>query len=214
MRHRIRSWSMDGSRLVFLKDCEHHDQISSFGVKCLIQSSDAHLPDEAFFPPLPVICEARKSALAPPELPHLKSLTGGAATHMSICVPRFQAFPSARLLVLGASRHSVGIPPSRTYCRIERQTSRNNKSRELRNKNTNTIFNTFSPQGSRRFASMAIAEDYEKVLAGKYPAKEHARKVAKWIIDKGGDAKGTIYLEAQKQKLQEDNDSEAPFRYI
>ncbi|KAH7064090.1 putative Xaa-Pro aminopeptidase [Paraphoma chrysanthemicola] len=59
---------------------------------------------------------------------------------------------------------------------------------------------------------MAIAENYDEVLQGKYPAKEHARKVAKWIIDKGGDKKGTIYLEAQKQKLQEDNDSEAPFR--
>ncbi|KAH7072466.1 putative Xaa-Pro aminopeptidase [Paraphoma chrysanthemicola] len=59
---------------------------------------------------------------------------------------------------------------------------------------------------------MAIAENYDEVLQGKYPAKEHARKVAKWIIDKGGDKNGTIYLEAQKQKLQEDNDSEAPFR--
>ncbi|KAF2035295.1 putative Xaa-Pro aminopeptidase [Setomelanomma holmii] len=59
---------------------------------------------------------------------------------------------------------------------------------------------------------MAIAEDYDKVLEGKYPAKDHARKVAKWIIDKGGDKNGTIYLEAQKQELQEDNDSEAPFR--
>ena len=50
---------------------------------------------------------------------------------------------------------------------------------------------------------MAIAENYEDVLKGKYPAKEHARKVAKWIIEKGGDKKGTIYLEAQKQKLLE-----------
>ena len=50
---------------------------------------------------------------------------------------------------------------------------------------------------------MAIAENYEEVLKGKYPAKDHARKVAKWIVDKGGDKKGTIYLEAQKQKLNE-----------
>ncbi|KAL5113841.1 hypothetical protein ACEQ8H_008261 [Pleosporales sp. CAS-2024a] len=59
---------------------------------------------------------------------------------------------------------------------------------------------------------MAIAADYDQVLKGKYPAKDHARKVAKWIVDKGGDSKGTIYLEAQKQKLNEDNDGEAPFR--
>ncbi|KAI8931236.1 hypothetical protein NX059_011584 [Plenodomus lindquistii] len=61
-------------------------------------------------------------------------------------------------------------------------------------------------------SSMAIAENYEDVLKGKYPAKEHARKVAKWIVEKGGDKNGTIYLEAQKQKLNEDNDGEAPFR--
>ncbi|OAL03484.1 putative Xaa-Pro aminopeptidase [Phaeosphaeriaceae sp. SRC1lsM3a] len=59
---------------------------------------------------------------------------------------------------------------------------------------------------------MAIAENYDEVLKGKYPAKDHARKVAKWIIEKGGDKNGTIYLEAQKQKLNEDNDGEAPFR--
>ncbi|KAF1830741.1 putative Xaa-Pro aminopeptidase pepP [Decorospora gaudefroyi] len=59
---------------------------------------------------------------------------------------------------------------------------------------------------------MAIAENYEEVLKGKYPAKAHAKKVAEWIVEKGGDKNGTIYLEAQKQKLNEDNDGEAPFR--
>jgi Xaa-Pro dipeptidase len=41
------------------------------------------------------------------------------------------------------------------------------------------------------------------VLKGKYPAKAHAKKVAEWIIEKGGDKNGTIYLEAQKLKLNE-----------
>jgi Xaa-Pro dipeptidase len=50
---------------------------------------------------------------------------------------------------------------------------------------------------------MAIAENYDQVLKGKYPAKEHAKKVAKWIIEKGGDKNGTLYLEGQKQKLNE-----------
>ncbi|RMZ73448.1 Xaa-Pro dipeptidase [Pyrenophora seminiperda CCB06] len=59
---------------------------------------------------------------------------------------------------------------------------------------------------------MAIAENYEEVLKGKYPAKAHAKKVAEWIVAKGGDGKGTIYLEGQKMKLNEDNDGEAPFR--
>jgi len=59
---------------------------------------------------------------------------------------------------------------------------------------------------------MTIADNYEHVLDGKYPAKEHARKVARWIVERGGDKKGTIYLEAQKQRFNEDNDGEAPFR--
>lgn len=50
---------------------------------------------------------------------------------------------------------------------------------------------------------MAIAENYDEVLKGKYPAKEHAKKVKEWILSKGGDKNGTIYLEAQKQKLNE-----------
>lgn len=56
------------------------------------------------------------------------------------------------------------------------------------------------------------AENYEEVLKGKYPAKAHARKVADWIVAKGGDKTGTIYLEAQKSRLLEDNDEAAPFR--
>ncbi|KAF2260705.1 putative Xaa-Pro aminopeptidase [Lojkania enalia] len=56
------------------------------------------------------------------------------------------------------------------------------------------------------------SKDYEDVLRGKYPAKQHARKVKEWILEKGGDAKGTVYLEGQKMKLLEDNDEAAPFR--
>lgn len=47
------------------------------------------------------------------------------------------------------------------------------------------------------------AENYEEVLKGKYPAKAHAKKVAEWIVAKGGDKTGTIYLEAQKSRLLE-----------
>jgi Xaa-Pro dipeptidase len=50
---------------------------------------------------------------------------------------------------------------------------------------------------------MGTAEDYDDVLKGKYPAKAHAKKVAEWILEKGGDKTGTIYLEAQKSKLLE-----------
>lgn len=45
----------------------------------------------------------------------------------------------------------------------------------------------------------------EKVLKGKYPAKAHARKVADWIVAKGGDRTGTIYLEGQKNRVVEVN---------
>lgn len=50
---------------------------------------------------------------------------------------------------------------------------------------------------------MGTAENYEEVLKGKYPAKAHAKKVAEWIVAKGGDKTGTIYLEAQKDRLLE-----------
>jgi Xaa-Pro dipeptidase len=50
---------------------------------------------------------------------------------------------------------------------------------------------------------MGMAENYDEVLKGKYPAKAHAKRVAEWIVEKGGDKKGTIYLEAQKQRLLE-----------
>jgi Xaa-Pro dipeptidase len=50
---------------------------------------------------------------------------------------------------------------------------------------------------------MGTAEDYDEVLKGKYPARAHAKKVADWMIAKGGDKTGTIYLEAQKAKLLE-----------
>ena len=51
--------------------------------------------------------------------------------------------------------------------------------------------------------------DVEAVLGGKYPAKEHARNVAKYMKK----TTGVIYLEGQKTTFNEDNDGEAPFRY-
>lgn len=49
------------------------------------------------------------------------------------------------------------------------------------------------------------ASDY--LSTHKYPAKAHARAVAKHL----GLAEGTIYLESQKSRLEEDKDQEAPF---
>lgn len=53
----------------------------------------------------------------------------------------------------------------------------------------------------------------DSILAGKYPAKAHARKVAEYLSRNGYGDDGVIYLEAQKTRLIEDNDEAVPFRY-
>jgi Xaa-Pro dipeptidase len=54
----------------------------------------------------------------------------------------------------------------------------------------------------------------EEILKGKYPAKDHARRVSDWIVKNGGSPEGVLYLEAQKLKYNEDNDQEACFRQV
>ncbi|KAJ5178929.1 hypothetical protein N7492_002139 [Penicillium capsulatum] len=51
----------------------------------------------------------------------------------------------------------------------------------------------------------------DTILAAKYPAKAHARRIAASIKAKHG-ACGALYLEAQKNRLIEDNDEDMPFR--
>lgn len=53
----------------------------------------------------------------------------------------------------------------------------------------------------------------DAILAGKYPAKAHARRVAGYLQERGYDGPGVIYLEAQRTRLIEDNDEAMPFRY-
>lgn len=55
--------------------------------------------------------------------------------------------------------------------------------------------------------------DVETVLAGKYPAKSHARRVVEYIRKTNPDATGTLYLEGQKTRMIEDNDEPQAFRY-
>lgn len=67
----------------------------------------------------------------------------------------------------------------------------------------------------RRNISMADTKmNMDKVLEGKYPAKEHARKVVEFIRSREPGAEGVLYLEAQKTVMIEDNDEAAPFRYV
>ncbi|KAK0304852.1 hypothetical protein LTR82_017044 [Friedmanniomyces endolithicus] len=48
--------------------------------------------------------------------------------------------------------------------------------------------------------------------SGKYPAKAHARRVAKWIAEHGGPTSGTIYLDGQSTQMTEDDDQARHFR--
>jgi hypothetical protein len=41
------------------------------------------------------------------------------------------------------------------------------------------------------------------ILNGKYPAKAHAKKVAEYVINKGGNKNGVLYLEGQKLRMIE-----------
>lgn len=54
----------------------------------------------------------------------------------------------------------------------------------------------------------------DQILKAKYPAKAHARRVAEYLQAAGCPKKGLIYLEAQKERLLEDNDEPQHFRYI
>lgn len=57
-----------------------------------------------------------------------------------------------------------------------------------------------------------VAENFEAVLKGKYPAKLHAQRSVKQLRENGASAPGVLYLEACMTKLQEDNDSPVHFR--
>ncbi|PGH17985.1 hypothetical protein AJ80_04606 [Polytolypa hystricis UAMH7299] len=57
-----------------------------------------------------------------------------------------------------------------------------------------------------------MAQDLDKILGGKYPAKAHANRVADLIKARGGGDSGIIYIEGQKTRMIEDNDGPMPFR--
>lgn len=64
---------------------------------------------------------------------------------------------------------------------------------------------------------MSVIDNFRKGhyphLESKYPAKDHARRVADHIQASGFGPDGVIYLEAQKTRLIEDNDTPQKFRY-
>jgi hypothetical protein len=54
-----------------------------------------------------------------------------------------------------------------------------------------------------QYLKVETMADVAEILRGKYPAKEHAKRVAEWIVQNGGKKDGLIYLEAQKLKYNE-----------
>ena len=54
--------------------------------------------------------------------------------------------------------------------------------------------------------------EVETILAGKYPAKSHAKRVVEYIKRRKPDVHGVLYLEGQKTRMIEDNDEPQPFR--
>ncbi|KAM0428510.1 hypothetical protein ACHAPT_006870 [Fusarium lateritium] len=57
-----------------------------------------------------------------------------------------------------------------------------------------------------------VAEDLDRILSGKYPAKSHALRVVELLRDKVPNANGYLYVEGQMSKLLEDSDENEPFR--
>jgi Xaa-Pro dipeptidase len=56
--------------------------------------------------------------------------------------------------------------------------------------------------------------DVKAILAGKYPAKSHARRVVEWMRKQNPGISGVLYLEGQKTRMIEDNDESMPFRLV
>lgn len=57
-----------------------------------------------------------------------------------------------------------------------------------------------------------VAEDFETVLKGKYPARNHTKRVVELIRNDTPKANGLIYLEGTHTKYEEDNDNPEHFR--
>jgi Xaa-Pro dipeptidase len=57
-----------------------------------------------------------------------------------------------------------------------------------------------------------MASSVDAILAGKYPAKAHARRVVDYIKKSKPNVPSVLYLEGQKTRMIEDNDESAPFR--
>jgi len=55
----------------------------------------------------------------------------------------------------------------------------------------------------RKMAKQIANPDLPAPPSGKYPAKSHCRRVAKWLAENGGPEEGVIYLEGQALREHE-----------
>ncbi|KAL3419255.1 metallopeptidase family M24 [Phlyctema vagabunda] len=122
-------------------------------------------------------------------------------TSSSASTPLRATFPIRRLLGVTCERSSLPTYALRPnpYSDSRRPVSR----RHALHTSTTSL---------RRFEPDTKMASVETILAGKYPAKSHAKRVAEYIQKKDPSAAGVLYLEGQKTKMIEDNDEAEPFR--
>ena len=58
-------------------------------------------------------------------------------------------------------------------------------------------------QQNKSMAKQIANPDLPAPPSGKYPAKSHSRRVAKWLAENGGPKEGVIYLEGQALREHE-----------
>jgi hypothetical protein len=71
---------------------------------------------------------------------------------------------------------------------------------------------TLRPSNKYHNSALGTMASVDSILAGKYPAKAHAKRVVEYIKKSKPGAKGVLYLEGQKTQMIEDNDEAQPFR--
>lgn len=74
----------------------------------------------------------------------------------------------------------------------------------LARRNNNTPRTRYQTMTKNTMTGHPIANpDLPASPKGKYPAKDHCRRVAKWISENGGPSSGVIYLEGMATHLKE-----------
>jgi hypothetical protein len=66
-----------------------------------------------------------------------------------------------------------------------------------------TLPRQLSQQHHEKMAKQIANPDLPAPPSGKYPAKSHSRRVAKWLAENGGPEEGVIYLEGQALREHE-----------